>query len=162
MRLKQFFLVRCRLVFRIIYLGDSCTQQGFPGIIERLLNYFFGTDSLRFECITLAVSGYSSYQGKVMAEMYGGLFEPDLVVVLFGWNDHWQAYHSIDSKTKSMLERDITKDIDILRDNMARARSREDVVYAALEILALAVNRDVIVEGRFNGSPKRVSNLWKS
>lgn len=59
------------------------------------------------------------------------------------------------------FDRDITKDIDILRDNMARAKSREDVVHAALKILALAVNRNVIVEGRFNGSPKRVSNLWK-
>jgi hypothetical protein len=59
------------------------------------------------------------------------------------------------------FDRDITRDIDILRDNMARARSREDVVYAALKILALAVNRDVIVEGRFKSSAKRISNLWK-
>ncbi len=86
-------------VFRIVYLGDSCTQEGYARIVERLLNEFFGSDSLRFECVTLAVSGYSSHQGKVLAEMYGAMLEPDLVVVLFGWNDHWLAYRATDAET---------------------------------------------------------------
>lgn len=86
-------------VFRIVYFGDSCTQEGYARKVERLLNEFFGSDSLRFECVIMAVSGYSSHQGRVMAEMYGAMLEPDLVVVLFGWNDHWLAYRAIDSET---------------------------------------------------------------
>lgn len=87
-------------VFRIVYFGDSCTQEGYAQIVERLLNEYFGGDSLHFECVTMAVSGYSSYQGRLMAEMYGAMLEPDLVVVLFGWNDHWLAYRAIDSETR--------------------------------------------------------------
>jgi lysophospholipase L1-like esterase len=98
---KEVVTPKPKHVFRIVYFGDSCTQEGYARMVERLLNEFFGGDSLRFECITMAVSGYSSYQGRVMAEMYGEMLEPDLVVVLFGWNDHWLAYRAIDSETHS-------------------------------------------------------------
>jgi lysophospholipase L1-like esterase len=81
--------------YRIMFLGDSCTQQGYPDIVEVLMNESNGR---RIESITLAVSGYSSYQGRVLADMYGERLEPDLAVVYFGWNDHWQAYQAVDSR----------------------------------------------------------------
>jgi lysophospholipase L1-like esterase len=84
--------------YRILFLGDSCTQQGYPDIVEVLLNGGHAGNAKRVESITLAVSGYSSYQGRVLAELYGERLEPDLAVVYFGWNDHWQAYQAVDSQ----------------------------------------------------------------
>ena len=84
--------------YRILFLGDSCTQQGYPDMVELLLNGGQETTARRFECITLAIAGYSSHQGRVLAELYGERLEPDLAVVYFGWNDHWQAYQAIDSQ----------------------------------------------------------------
>jgi len=85
-------------VYRMLYLGDSCTQMGYPDIVERLLNSAHAGRPIQFESVTLAIAGYSSYQGRVLANLYGSTLEPDLVVVYFGWNDHWRAYGSIDSE----------------------------------------------------------------
>jgi lysophospholipase L1-like esterase len=85
-------------VIRVLFLGDSCTQQGYPRIVELFLRSNSAHHSRRFESISLAVAGYSSHQGRVLAELYGELFEADIAVVFFGWNDHWLAYGQIDSE----------------------------------------------------------------
>jgi lysophospholipase L1-like esterase len=85
-------------VFRILFLGDSVTQQGLPHTVEQFLNTTYPNSDKRFESVALGISGYSSHQGRVLAELYGARLEPDIVVVLFGWNDHWQAYGSTDSE----------------------------------------------------------------
>ncbi len=77
--------------FRILFFGDSVMEQGLPEIVAHLLNLHRG-DSLRVECVSLAVAGYSSYQGTVLVDLYGVALEPDAAVVLFGWNDHYLAY----------------------------------------------------------------------
>lgn len=84
--------------FRILFLGDSCTQQGYPDTVEVLFNGSHKGEGKRIESVTLAVSGYSSHQGRVLAELYGERLEPDVAVVYFGWNDHWQAYQAVDSQ----------------------------------------------------------------
>jgi lysophospholipase L1-like esterase len=84
--------------YRILFLGDSCTQQGYPDIVQALLNDGSEGKARRIESVTLAVSGYSSHQGRVLAELYGERLEPDVAVVYFGWNDHWQAYQAVDSE----------------------------------------------------------------
>lgn len=84
--------------YRILFLGDSCTEQGYPYMVEERLNQQFKDSDLRFESIVLATSGFSSYQGKVTAELYGAKVDPDLVVVFFGWNDHWLARGSVDAE----------------------------------------------------------------
>lgn len=85
-------------IYRMIYLGDSVTQLGYPRFVERLLQGLLGRDDIEIEAVIMAVAGYSSYQGMVMTEMYAKKFEPDLAVVLFGWNDHWLASNAIDSE----------------------------------------------------------------
>ena len=87
-------------VFRILFLGDSVTQQGYPEMVEHFLNLRFRDGRRRFESTVLAVMGYSSYQGRVLTEIYGraSAAAPDLVVVFFGWNDHWRAYGSVDAE----------------------------------------------------------------
>ncbi|UCE24718.1 MAG: hypothetical protein JSU74_01320 [Candidatus Zixiibacteriota bacterium] len=85
-------------VRRVLFIGDSCTDQDFAGYVEKLLNRQVGGDNLRFECILMAVPGYSSYQGKIIAEKYAGLTEADIAFVYFGWNDHWLAYGGTDAE----------------------------------------------------------------
>lgn len=85
-------------VFRILFLGDSCTQQGYPGEVAARLAETRGPDGPAFDSVTLAVAGYSSFQGRVIAERLAGGLEGDLAVVYFGWNDHWLANGAPDSK----------------------------------------------------------------
>ncbi len=95
---KEVQIQKPQHVFRIVFLGDSCMEQGYPNMVGEFLNQKYGSPERRFECVTLAVAGYSSYQGKVMAKLYGSKLQPDLAVICFGWNDHWLAWGSVDSK----------------------------------------------------------------
>src|SRR5438046_2553911 len=67
---------------RVLFLGDSVAQQGYPGMAELQLNLRRPRRS-RFDCVTLAVAGYSSHQGRVLADLHGRRLDPDLVVVCF-------------------------------------------------------------------------------
>ena len=78
---------------RLLFLGDSCTAQGFPERAEALLP---GT-----QAVALACQGYSSLQGLRMARLHGMALEPDVVFVAFGWNDHWLARGAPDSELKA-------------------------------------------------------------
>jgi len=81
---------------RILFLGDSVSMQGFPNEVKRVLN----ERQLPVEIVNLSVAGYSTYQGRVVVDKYGSVVAPDIVVVVYGWNDHWLAYDSIDSQKK--------------------------------------------------------------
>jgi lysophospholipase L1-like esterase len=88
-------------VYRILFFGCSCTAQGYPKTVEALLNETTPPHNISsFECVNLAVHGYTSHQGRIVAELYGAELEPNLAVVYFGWNDHWRAYEAIDSQKK--------------------------------------------------------------
>lgn len=95
---KEIVVPKPENVYRILFLGDSVTQQGFPDMLEHFLNAKFPNAAKRFECVKLAVAGYSSHQGRLLAEMYGEKHEPDIAFVYYGWNDHWQAFGSTDSE----------------------------------------------------------------
>jgi lysophospholipase L1-like esterase len=83
--------------FRILFLGDSCTYQGYSNRTEAILSAQ-SPAGIAVEAVNLGVPGYSSHQGRVLAEMYAERFEPDLVFAYFGWNDHWLAYGSVDAE----------------------------------------------------------------
>lgn len=83
---------------RVLYLGDSCTEQDFARFVDAILNRKLNSDKLIFESVKLAVAGFSSHQGVVMAELYGLTLEADAAVVYFGWNDHWLAYRQTDTE----------------------------------------------------------------
>ncbi|MDH3626726.1 MAG: GDSL-type esterase/lipase family protein [Acidobacteriota bacterium] len=82
--------------FRIVFLGDSCTYQGYPTFVGGLLNERRLGD-LEIDIVNLSVSGYSSHQGRILADTLVPRLEPDLVFVYYGWNDHWRAYGDIDA-----------------------------------------------------------------
>jgi lysophospholipase L1-like esterase len=75
---------------RIVFLGDSCTFLGdpvYPEIVQRQLSTRLGK---RVEALNASSPGYSSFQGRQLLEKVAA-WQPDAVVVYFGWNDHWRA-----------------------------------------------------------------------
>jgi lysophospholipase L1-like esterase len=84
--------------YRALFLGDSCTFQGYPWIAAEDLRAQHLPKEKRAEAVSFAVPGYTSLQGRRAAEAYGLELDPDVVFVYFGWNDHWAAYGEIDSK----------------------------------------------------------------
>ncbi len=83
-------------VCRILFLGDSVPMQGYPDVVETLLNQ--QPLEKPAESVSLAMAGYSTYQGRVLVNKFGEVIAPDIVVVAYGWNDHWLAYGAIDSQ----------------------------------------------------------------
>ena len=77
---------------RILFLGDSCT---FGEYLSHAESFVQGVeDSLRsgfpgaaVECINAGVPGYTLFQGWRFLETEGYGYEPDVVVVYFGWNE---------------------------------------------------------------------------
>jgi len=98
-------------VRRILFLGDSCTDQDFAGYVEQLLNDHSAGDSLHYECVVMAVPGYSSYQGRIVAEKYGRMIQADVAFVYFGWNDHWLAYGGTDAEMGKSRMASLLRDV---------------------------------------------------
>ena len=78
---------------RILALGDSCTFLGeprpWPERLEERLNAAGGGERVRV--LNAGVPAWSSLQGRRYLLRDGLGFAPDLVIVYFGWNDHWRA-----------------------------------------------------------------------
>ncbi len=85
-------------VFRIVCLGDSCTHFGPQPYTEHLQELLDQRMPGRFEVINCGTIGYSSHQGLVRLQDEVTKWEPDLVTVYFGWNDHWLAHFFRDSE----------------------------------------------------------------
>ncbi len=83
--------------WRMVFFGDSCTQQGFPAGVPPKLRAL-APDGPLFEAVNLGVAGYTSHQGRVIAQRLAHTLQPDVAVVFYGWNDHWQAYGETDSE----------------------------------------------------------------
>ncbi len=81
-------------VRRIAALGCSCTwgcyqtQESYPSILEKLLNL---EGAQKYEVLNAGVGSYSSYQGLQRLKRYVLNYQPDIVTIFFGWNDHWFA-----------------------------------------------------------------------
>ena len=88
--------------FRIICLGDSCTRltiQGWP--YSFLLESILG--SRRVEVFNASVPGYTSHQGLTWLRRQLLAYNPDLVVVYLGWNDHWRSTRMTDREYAAFL-----------------------------------------------------------
>jgi lysophospholipase L1-like esterase len=78
-------------VFRILCYGDSNTdgpkQGGWPEALQELLNQPRTPAGRRYEVVNAGVAGYSSHQGLLRFQQEVRIYQPDLVIVSFGWND---------------------------------------------------------------------------
>jgi lysophospholipase L1-like esterase len=84
--------------YRMLYLGDSCTFQGYPWRAAERMREVGIPAGRTAETVSLAIPGYTSLQGLRAAQDFGVELDPDVVFVYFGWNDHWAAYGTTDSK----------------------------------------------------------------
>lgn len=100
----EFVIPKPAGTYRVVFFGDSCTQQGFPALVERSLTERTRTRG-RYESVNLGVAGYSSYQGRVVADRWARELEPDVGVVYFGWNDHWLAWGFTDAERARLSNR---------------------------------------------------------
>lgn len=89
-------------VKRIAALGDSCTQgcadanqwtwahsYAYPGFLQDLLRTKMKDPGI--EVLNASVGSYSSFQGLKRLEHVVLKYNPDLLTIYFGWNDHWLA-----------------------------------------------------------------------
>jgi lysophospholipase L1-like esterase len=77
---------------RVLFVGDSCTfgyglkhSEGFVDLVEKSLQAKLPGVSV--ECINAGVPGYTLFQGWRFLETTGFGYDPDLIVLSFGWND---------------------------------------------------------------------------
>jgi lysophospholipase L1-like esterase len=91
-------------VERIIALGCSCTfgiESSFTYTMA--LQQFLNRNGAgrRYEVINTGVPGYSSFQGVRLLETELERYRPDILLVYFGWNDHWLARFFEDKEQKT-------------------------------------------------------------
>jgi len=77
---------------RVLFLGDSCTfgylldeSQTFVAMTEKRLRGRF--PNRRIQCINAGVPGYTAFQCLRKLETEGFDYQPDVVVMQFGWNE---------------------------------------------------------------------------
>lgn len=76
---------------RVINMGDSCTAQGHPPystVLNELLQKEAPT-AVPWHAFNTGVYGFSSMQGLRLFQKTVSKFQPDVVTLYFGWNDHW-------------------------------------------------------------------------
>ena len=73
----------------VVFIGDSCTEFGtYPARTMELLADQYG--SLK-SGVHLAAGGWTSEQGVAQMKRDVAPLHPKVVVVYYGWNDHWMA-----------------------------------------------------------------------
>ncbi len=91
-------------VFRVMCYGDSLTdgppRGGWPAWLHQLLREQPSVPGRRFEVLNAGVAGYSSHQGVLRFVQEVDRYQPDLVLVSFGWNDAAQAIGQPDKTFK--------------------------------------------------------------
>ncbi len=93
--------------YRIVALGNSCTfgwgvadDETWPQNLENILNNRSWNGCV--SVINGGIPGYSSFQGKRFFEDELIRLSPDLVLIMFGWNDHRQAKNGIRDSEQPM------------------------------------------------------------
>jgi lysophospholipase L1-like esterase len=75
---------------RLIVLGDSCSRLVLSGLpYSASVQTELGSDD--WEVLNASVPGYSSHQGLRWLQSQLLAADPDVVVIYFGWNDHWRT-----------------------------------------------------------------------
>ncbi len=93
--------------FRIFCYGDSNTdgpdRGGWPEQLQAVLDLRSLPGVREFAVVNAGVAGYSSYQGLRRFQQEVATYSPDLVLVSFGWNDHWEALGAPDKQFSSAI-----------------------------------------------------------
>ncbi len=91
-------------VFRVMCFGDSLTdgppKSAWPARLNSLLEEDPPVAGKRVEVVNAGVAGYSSHQGLLRFLREVDRFQPDLLLVSFGWNDAAEAIGQPDKTFK--------------------------------------------------------------
>ncbi len=87
---------------RIITMGNSCTfgwgvafEKSYPRVLQKDLGS-------AYDVVNAGIPGYTSFQGKrFYRDVLSGL-HPNIVTVLFAFNDHWAAAGDIPDKDQKL------------------------------------------------------------
>jgi lysophospholipase L1-like esterase len=91
---------------RILAIGNSCTfgwgvpiEQCWTTKLQSSLRQQLSDSTI--EVVNAGIPGYSSFQGK---QFFGELlqYNPEVVLIMFGWNDHWRAGKEISDAEQEM------------------------------------------------------------
>jgi len=98
---------------RVLCIGDSCTRLSstnspYPAVLQQILES-------RAEVFNASLPGYTSHQGLAWLRKQLLDFEPDLVVLYFGWNDHWRSWGVPDSDYARQLSPSSLRVVSLLR-----------------------------------------------
>ena len=111
----EFVLEKPPATLRIACLGDSVTfgrpGASYPALLEKKLEEKLDRP---VEAMNFGVPGYSSWQGMKLLPQVLDLYEPDMVIILFGWNDHWLAMGYSD-KDQIVADTDAPVVLDLIR-----------------------------------------------
>ena len=90
---------------RIVGLGNSCTfgwrteeNKIYLRQLEKLINS--DTTLPQVEIINAGIPGYTSFQGQRFFIEEISSLKPDLVLMMFGWNDQWASADNIADKNQ--------------------------------------------------------------
>jgi len=88
-------------------VGVMYEGKGYPDILQGFLEELF--PSMRPWVFNAGVPGYTSYQGlkHFQRDLLGRQF--DVVVVCYGWNDHWQSNNGVPDRLQNSQHRRIAK-----------------------------------------------------
>ncbi|MFO0943650.1 MAG: GDSL-type esterase/lipase family protein [Pirellulales bacterium] len=75
---------------KILVLGDSCSFLGREPYPSRIGPKIEETSKRPCKVVNASCPGYSSKQGTIKLQQCLAI-KPDLVIVYFGWNDHWKS-----------------------------------------------------------------------
>ncbi len=81
----------------ILVLGDSCSFLGREPYPSRLGSRIEEIAGRSCKVINASCPGYSSAQGVIKLHQCLSL-KPDVVIVYFGWNDHWKSLNGCTDK----------------------------------------------------------------
>jgi lysophospholipase L1-like esterase len=90
---------------RLAAVGDSCTQFSNPPYMEIVRDQLAKRLDRSVESLNAGVSGYSSHQGVIRFRQDVLAYKPDVVVIYFGWNDHWCSANATDAGRQVILHR---------------------------------------------------------
>lgn len=72
---------------RVLCIGGSTTEDGYPEKMQAWLNSQHGGDGVRFEVMNYGLQGYTSAHSVISFILDGIDYAPDYVVFDHGWND---------------------------------------------------------------------------